>query len=139
MSIEEELKLLILKEYKSLRQFAPFTGLPYSTIAAILKRGILNSNIENIFKICEVLNISVDALASGKIEKNPDKIVIECKSNQSEQLAAYASIFLKNGKFMIDDKPLDAEEMEFLNDSFSLIVDQIRNRRNKKSGRRDLK
>lgn len=131
MSIEEELKLLILKEYKSLRQFAPYTGLPYSTIAAILKRGILNSNIENIFRICEALNISVDALASGRIEKNPDKIIIEREAKHSDQLAAYASFFMKNGKFMIDDKPLDSEEMEFLNDSFSLIVEQIRNKRNR--------
>ena len=111
MSIEEQLKNLILKKYKSLRQFAPYTGLPYSTIAAILKRGIMNSNIENVFKICEVLKISVDDLVNGKIVEKvdfyiePDVFAETKNDNQkipSVFLKKYIKRIAKDGILVVD-------------------------------------
>lgn len=140
MSIEEQLKNLILKKYKSLRQFAPYTGLPYSTIAAILKRGIMNSNIENVFKICEVLKISVDDLVNGKIVEKvdfyiePDVFAETKNDNQkipSVFLKEYIKRIAKDGILVVDNKPLNSDEADFLNDSISLVFDQIRNKRNR--------
>lgn len=60
--LEEKLKELILEKYGSIRQFAIKIDIPYTTVDTILKRGINNSNIGNVIKICKSLNISVDKL-----------------------------------------------------------------------------
>ena len=67
MSIEIELKELILSRYKSVRDFAISIEMPYSTLDSIFKRGVSNASITNIIKICETLSISADDLARGKI------------------------------------------------------------------------
>ena len=67
MTIEEKLKDYILKKYNSMREFTIAIDLPYSTMATILKRGIANSNVNNIIKICQALGISADELAAGNI------------------------------------------------------------------------
>ena len=67
ITIEEKLKELILTRYHSIREFTIETGIAYSTVDSILKRGVQNSNVSNIIKICNTLHISVDALAEGKI------------------------------------------------------------------------
>lgn len=71
--IEDKLKILILTRYKSIREFSIAIGMPYSTIDTILKKGVNNTSISNIFKICKNLNISVDALADGQIIHNDIK------------------------------------------------------------------
>lgn len=67
MSTENKLKDLILTRYRSIREFTQFIDMPYSTFDAILKRGIDNSSVSNIIKICKALGISADALANGEI------------------------------------------------------------------------
>lgn len=67
MTIEERLKRIILSRYGSLRAFTIASDIPHSTVDTILKRGVANSNISNIVKLCKALNISVDALADGDI------------------------------------------------------------------------
>lgn len=67
MTTEEKLKDLILSRYKSVREFVLEIDMPYTTIASIFNRGIDNSSISNIIKICKALDISADALAEGKI------------------------------------------------------------------------
>lgn len=68
MTIEEKLKEEILKQFKSCRRFCLEINLPTSTLATILKNGVEGASIQNIMKICNALNIDVDALADGKIE-----------------------------------------------------------------------
>lgn len=60
--IEEKIKKMILEKYGSIRQFAFKINVPYTTIDSILKRGIDNSNVGNVIKMCKALNISVDKL-----------------------------------------------------------------------------
>ncbi len=62
---EKELKELILKKFKSLRQFAEYIDIPATTINTILKRGIKNANFSNAISICRALDLDVDKLASG--------------------------------------------------------------------------
>jgi SOS-response transcriptional repressor LexA len=66
-SIEERLKDLINSRYKSIRAFSIKLGMPYSTLDSIFKRGIANTSITNILKICDLLDISADYLAAGEI------------------------------------------------------------------------
>ena len=67
MTIEEKLKNLILARYKSIREFTIVIDMPYTTIDSIFRRGVGNSSVSNIIKICKALGISADALADGKI------------------------------------------------------------------------
>ncbi len=68
MSVELELKDLILERYKSLREFAIKIDMPYSTVDTILKRGVDKANIVNIIRICKELSIDAEALGEGRIE-----------------------------------------------------------------------
>lgn len=65
------LKEYILTKYKSIREFTMESGIPYSTMATILKRGIQNSGVTNIIRICKALDISADELAKGNIVPVP--------------------------------------------------------------------
>lgn len=67
MTIEDKLKELILKRYHSVREFTIENDIPYTTIHSIFKRGIGNSSVNNVIKICKALGISADALADGEI------------------------------------------------------------------------
>lgn len=58
--LEEKIKNLIIEKYGSVRQFALKIDVPYTTIDSILKRGIDNSNVSNVIKMCKALGISVD-------------------------------------------------------------------------------
>jgi len=67
MTIEKRLKHLILSQYKSLMAFANATGVPYTTVDSMLKRGVMNAGVGKVIKICRGLGISADGLADGKI------------------------------------------------------------------------
>jgi len=60
--VEEQIKKMIIEKYGSIRNFSDKIGLPNSTVVSILDRGIKNSNITNVMKMCKALNISVDNL-----------------------------------------------------------------------------
>lgn len=60
MTLEEQIKKEIIEKYGSIRQFAISIDIPHTTIDSILKRGMDNSNVNNVLKICKALNISTD-------------------------------------------------------------------------------
>lgn len=63
--MEEQIKKLIIEKYGSIRNFSDKIGLPNSTVVSILDRGIKNSNITNVMKMCKALNLSVDNLVDN--------------------------------------------------------------------------
>lgn len=65
--IEEKLKSLIIDRYGSVKRFADKIKVPYTTIDTILKRGVKNSNVLNVLKMCSELNIDVNELANDKV------------------------------------------------------------------------
>lgn len=97
MSREELLKEYILKHYKSVREFCLQNNFPYSTVDSIFKRGLLQSSVSLIVRICDRLNIDIDSLVDGKIsEKAPDiqfltlkerSLIFAYRSNPSMQEA----------------------------------------------------
>lgn len=68
MSIEQQLKDIILSQYKSCREFCLTHNIPTSTLASIFKRGINRASVDVILNICNALNIDVNALCDNKIE-----------------------------------------------------------------------
>lgn len=124
MTIEEKLKEYILVKYKSIREFTLGAGIPYSTVDAILKRGVMNASIGNILKICSALNISADELANGNIvpvenksEKiDVEKILIDYKLNDRIVLE-------------LDGLEMSDDELLLLSDSMEVSIGIIKRRR----------
>lgn len=77
MTIEEELKKLMIEKSGSVNKFAQECGLPTSTVATVFDRGVNKANINTIIKICKHLGLSVDALANGKIAPSPLKSITD--------------------------------------------------------------
>lgn len=67
MTTEDKLKEYILDRYKSIREFTQVVDMSYSTIDSMLRRGIGNSSVSNVIKVCKILKISADELAEGRI------------------------------------------------------------------------
>ena len=68
MTKTEKLKEYIEENNKSLREFAIKIDMPYTTIHSIFRRGIENSSVSNVAKICDGLNISLSDLLQGEIK-----------------------------------------------------------------------
>ena len=67
MNVEERLKEMIIKQFGTMKDFTDHIGIPNSTFANILRRGVQNANVLTIIKICQALEISTDDLAEGRI------------------------------------------------------------------------
>lgn len=57
MTREQKLRNLILDRYKSLRQFALETDIPYSTLMTILSRDLGGASFDVVVKICKKLEV----------------------------------------------------------------------------------
>lgn len=133
MSIEEKLKEYILAHYKSIREFTKKVDMPYTTVDGILKRGVANSSIGNVLKICKALNISADELANNRIvpiEKEPLSHVFI--SEIPEMLEYMRNNPEEYYDLTVDGKPLSNIEWETMINSMVLTVDFVRNIREKK-------
>lgn len=71
------LKEKISAKYKSIKQFSDISGIPYMTISNVLKRGIGNSSIATVFKICQAAKIPFSDLLD------------ECKHLIPEEIAEF--------------------------------------------------
>lgn len=78
MTIENELKELIISRYGTIKAFAVEIGMPNSTLDSIFRRGIQNASITNVIKICHQLNISTDQLCNGRIVPSGDRPSAVC-------------------------------------------------------------
>ena len=67
MTIEEQLKALMIEKSGSVNKFSHDCGLSTSTVATMFSRGINKTNINTVIKICQALHISTDELMSGRI------------------------------------------------------------------------
>lgn len=98
---EQQLRELIELKYGSVRQMALKIDMPASTINSILNRGILKSNVDNIFKICSALDIRPESLAEGidfhKQDENSSDIVAiynQLDEDRQEKVVDYATVLL---------------------------------------------
>lgn len=127
MTIEKQVKDLIIRKYKTLKNFASLSGMPYGTVDGILRRGFANSNYENVFNLCRTLGISADELSKGRIvsvndtDKRTTELtdIIQCMKN--DKCSMYG--------FTIDGVLLTDEEIHLIADMSELILDYIRKRR----------
>jgi len=94
--LETNLKNLITSRYRSVREFSIKAGIPYTTVETILKRGLLNSTINNVMKICNELKIDVHALPEGRIEPLPKPVKTDFDSETLKVARAYEKASSEN-------------------------------------------
>jgi len=109
------LKELIEKTGMSLKAFAEKANMPYTTLYSILERGVGKASVDNIIKICKVLNITIDDLENLATEKQDDNIDkrdikkpdtiaahlpegVELTEEEQEQLNDYVQFLLSRRK-----------------------------------------
>lgn len=128
MSIEDKLRELILSRYKSLREFVQHTDLTYSTVNSILHRGIANSSLTNILKLCNALGISADELANNKIVSNE---VVQKRSHMTDisGIMQIAKMNLtEHDRLTLEDNPVNAEDVQLLADAIDVGIELVRKR-----------
>ena len=127
MTVEERLKDLILKQYGTMKNFTDHIGVPNSTFANILRRGVQNANVVTIIKICQALGISTDDLAEGRIvvlnrsEKAPTKI-----EDLFDELKRH---LLNADNLTLADLPATAEEIMLLVNNLDVSLEVIKKKR----------
>lgn len=128
MTTEEKLKNLILSRFNSVREFAHAADIPNTTLASIFQRGVNNSSVGNIIKICKVLNLSVDALADGEIVPKYDTgKPIATESTDVKQIVNEAKSRLSHADTLtINGKEVDIELIEPIIDALDIGFEMSR-------------
>lgn len=133
MPIEEALKNLIIRKYGSMRNFAPLTGLPYSTIQSILRRGVNNCNGQKLQAICDALGISATALHEGRIEDVPEDQLNENSLARIDVDTYFHRLEDLDLCVVLDGQVLEDDERDYLKTYSEVIVDILRSRRFRKA------
>lgn len=111
MTVEDKLRGLILERYKSLREFTKRIDMPYSTAASILERGVANSSVTHVVRICKELRISADELANGRIVSSLESKVPQADEliEINDMLASCKAILLYTDNVTLNGKPINTE------------------------------
>lgn len=128
MTIEERLKDLILKRYNSIREFTLAIDMPYTTMDSIFRRGIGNSSVSNVIKICKALGISADALADGEIvsiRKTTGKPIND-RFEVKDILADAKDLLSHLEEVTLDGKPASRKSIESIVDAIDIGVEMAR-------------
>lgn len=118
-----------MSRYSSLREFTIESDIPYSTVNAILKRGIANSTLSNVSKICKALNISLDELEHNRI------VPLDSTDNNEDQLELnkliqyYKFKLQKSENITLDNIKLNDNEKYLILDSMDILLEQLRRKR----------
>ena len=130
MTIEEKLKALILSRYHSIREFTITIDMPYTTIDSIFRRGIGNSSVTNVIKICKALGISVDALADGRIV--PVKNILTASKERYFEIEDIfedtKALLEQQGFITLDGKPVSQKNLDSLIDAIEVGVEIVKKR-----------
>lgn len=127
MTVEERLKELIVKQYGTMKDFTDHIGVPNSTFANILRRGVNNANVLTIIKICQALGISTDALAEGKIV--PIERQISEPTKIEDIFEEVKQQLLNADNLTIDDEQATEAEIMLLVNSLDLALQITRKQR----------
>lgn len=79
MTVEEQLKSEILSRYKSIAAFTSAIGVPNSTLNSVFKRGISNAGISTMIKVFNALDLDVESIQTGTLEKKQSCIKSHCQ------------------------------------------------------------
>lgn len=133
MTIEEKLRELILSRYKSLRDFVQHADMSYSTVDSILRRGIANSSLTNILKLCKALNISADELANNMIVTNAEVKDYKLSADIGELVKIAKMNVQEYESLTLDGKLITQEELEVILDAIDIGIEIVRRKKRRDS------
>ena len=125
MSIDADLKALILSRYKSIREFSITIDMPYTTLYTIFERGIENASIGNVIRICKALKISTDELAEGRIVSIIDRkpIPIDHTIEINDILGETKSRLRHGQTVTLNGKKIDIETIDTICQGIDISVE----------------
>lgn len=131
MTTEEKLKGIIIEKYRNMQNFADATDIKYQTLVSIFNRGINNSSIKNIIKICQELGISADELANNRIV--PIQQNVKTNMHEITDILSLARRSVNENEFMtIDGKIMTKEEIQTIVDGLEVTIEIIKKKRERK-------
>ena len=137
MKIEEKLTELILSRYNSKREFTIAAGIPYTTLDSVLRRGIGNSSVDTIIKICHALHISADALAVGEIEYRADPKATAESEDVIDIVNETKSRLTHIGTLTVNGKIVDIESVDPLIEALDIGYEMVK-RKTEKSAEKTI-
>jgi transcriptional regulator with XRE-family HTH domain len=116
MDRTELLKQLITDTGLSMRAFAEKAGIPNTTLHSMLERGMGNTSVDNVIKVCKALGITVDQLEKMAMDGSTESANSQFSTPQEamEFILKQPSI-MGFGGFDIN-KMTDEEIMDFANE-----------------------
>lgn len=101
MTIEEQLKSEILSRYKSIAAFTSAIGVPNSTLNSVFKRGISNAGISTMIKVFNALDLDVESIQTGTLEKKQSCIKSHCQTiTEPEELSVEEHTHIKKYRLL---------------------------------------
>ncbi len=100
MTREEKIKQIIKDKGFSLKAFAIYADIPYTTLYSMLERGIGKASVDNVIKVCRALNIQLEDLEdqpspSPEIHTIAAHALSDLTQEEQEKLIEYAK-FIKS-------------------------------------------
>lgn len=129
MKIENTLKNYIIDRYGSVRAFAIQHKIAYTTVVSVLKRGIENSSVTTIVRICDALNLSSDHLAEGRMVFKSDlSDFIEIKEPKIDlnDLISQYKWTIKNNPVELDGHVLTERDIDTLETAIDISLEMIK-------------
>lgn len=135
MSIERDLRDLILSRYGSIPAFSAKIGMSASTLYSILSKGIDTATTSNMSKICRDLHISMDAL----IMDEEIKTMYRTSSDRGDIADALNQINadLTQGDVYIDGQKADDQAISLIMSSTRIGLQMAREHMEKNRIRRN--
>ena len=123
MTIEEQLRKEILKQYGSVRAFTNEIGVSYSTLDSALKRGISNAGVSTMIRVFQALQLDIENIQRGDLyysaenENAPSRkdaallaMFNQLNEEGQEKLLDYADDLVQSEKYIKSNKGLLASE-----------------------------
>ena len=113
MTIEEQLKSEIKRQFGTIRAFTTELGISYSTLDSALKRGIANAGVSTMIRVFQALHLDIENIARGDLffsdkkeiaPSDPDEALLSMfhllNEEGQEKLLGYADDLVQSEKYI---------------------------------------
>ena len=118
-TMEEQLKGVILEQYKSVKSFCATIDIPYTTLDSALKRGLDGVGMKTILKVFNALDLDIDSFRDGALKRKNQSIPgerMKDKRNEKEETNLIECDFSEDENVLDAIKNLNSEEKKFIAD-----------------------
>lgn len=93
MGLLEKLDQLMLEHGLNKNTLAQYSGVPYTTIDGLYKKGYENMKLSTLKKLCAYFDVTLDYLAKDDVEKAKSDYPLEPEKNLSEREKEILTIY----------------------------------------------